>query len=189
MDANQPPRWGRDLSQRVYTNRSIDHRVGLPNNQKRFRLKSEKDQSMAHKHWILVANASQAKVWERTSFNEPLVEVIDWIHPESRMPASETERRPLGHSEAGRAGLAPRAELKHLHRSEFAKTLAKYFHEAVMNHRMSALALFVSNPFMGELLSHLDAPVQQALVAKHALDLTSLNVTELDKRLRSEFRL
>ena len=144
---------------------------------------------MAQKHWILVANASQAKVWERTSFNEPLVEVIDWVHPESRMPASQTERAPLGHSEAGRAGLAPRAELKQLHRSEFAKTLAKYFHEAVMNHRMNALALFVSNPFMGELLSHLDAPVQQALVAKHALDLTSLNVTELDKRLRSEFRL
>ena len=58
-----------------------------------------------------------------------------------------------------------------------------------MNHRMSALALFVSNPFMGELLSHLDASVQHTLVAQHVLDLTSLNVTELDERLRSEFRL
>lgn len=144
---------------------------------------------MAQKHWILVANASHARVFERTSFTEPLVELTDWLHPESRMPASETERSPLGHSEAGRTGLAPRAELKQLHRSEFAKTLAKYFHEAVMNHRMSALALFVSNPFMGELLSHLDAPVQHTLVAQHVLDLTSLNVTELDKRLRREFRL
>jgi hypothetical protein len=42
---------------------------------------------------------------------------------------------------------------------------------------------------MGELLSHLDASVQHTLVAKHVLDLTSLSVTELDKRLRSEFRL
>ena len=144
---------------------------------------------MLQKHWILVANASHAKVFERTSFTAPLVELSDWLHPESRMSASETERAPLGHSEAGRAGLAPRSDLKHLHRSEFASTLSKYFHHAVLSHRLEALALFVSSPFMGELLSHLDASVQHTLVAKYALDLTSVNVTELDKRLRTEFRL
>ncbi|MBP8149814.1 MAG: host attachment protein [Limnohabitans sp.] len=144
---------------------------------------------MAQKHWILVANASHASVFERTSFTEPLVELTDWLHPESRMAASETERAPLGHSEAGRAGLAPRSDLKQLHRSEFAKMLAKYLHEAVLDHRVNALALLVSNPFMGELLSHLDASVQHTLVAQHVLDLTSLNLTELDKRLRTEFRL
>jgi protein required for attachment to host cells len=144
---------------------------------------------MPQKHWILVANASHARVFERTSFTAPLVELTDWLHPESRMPARDTERTPLGHSEAGRAGLAPRSDLKHLHRSEFATTLAQYFHKAVLNHRVNALALFVSSPLMGELLSHLDASVQHTLVAKHVLDLTSLNVNELDKRLRSEFRL
>lgn len=144
---------------------------------------------MPQKHWILVANASQARLFERTSFTEPLVELTDWVNPQSRMQASETERTPLGHSLAGRTGLAPRSELKQQHRSEFAQTLAAYFHEAALSHRMNALALVVSNPFMGELTAHLDAPVQKALVAKHVLDLTSLNITELDKRLRSEFRL
>ena len=144
---------------------------------------------MAQKHWILVANASHARVWERTSFSEPLLEITDWIQPESRMQASETEHSPLGHSLAGRTGLAPRADLKQQHRSAFAKTLAVYLHEAVLSHRVNALALFASNPFMGELMSHLDAAVQKTIVAKHVLDLTSLNVTELDKRLRSEFRL
>jgi protein required for attachment to host cells len=151
--------------------------------------RKKKDQAMPQKHWILVANASHARVFERASFTAPLVELTDWLHPESRMPARDTERTPLGHSEAGRAGLAPRSDLKHLHRSEFATTLAKYFHEAVLNHRVNALAFFVSNPLMGELLSHLDASVQHTLVAKHVLDLTSLSVTELDKRLRREFRL
>jgi protein required for attachment to host cells len=144
---------------------------------------------MPQKHWVLVANASQARLLERASFAEPLVDLTHWRHPESRMHASETERAPLGHSEAGRAGLAPRSDLKQQHRSVFAKTLAKYFHEAVLNHRVNALALFVSNPFMGELLSHLDAHVQDFIVAKHVLDLTPLNLTELDKRLRSEYRL
>jgi protein required for attachment to host cells len=144
---------------------------------------------MAQKHWILVANASHARVWERTSFSEPLLEITDWVQPESRMQASATEHSPLGHSLAGRTGLAPRADLKQQHRSAFAKTLTVYLHEAVLSHRVNALALFASNPFMGELMSHLDAAVQKTIVAKHVLDLTSLNVTELDKRLRSEFRL
>lgn len=141
---------------------------------------------MLAKHWILVANASHARLFERSSFNEPLVEVADWLKPESRMQARETERAPLGHSVVGRAGLAPRSDPKQHHRSEFAQTLAAYLREAVLNQRLNALALVVSNPFMGELLLHLDAPVQKTIVAKHALDLTSLRVTELDKRLRTE---
>lgn len=144
---------------------------------------------MPQKHWILVANAAQARVFERTSFTEPLVEVTDWVHTESRLQASETEHTPLGHSLAGRAGLAPRTDLKQKHRSAFAHSLATYLHEAVLSHRVKALALVVSNPFMGELLAHLAAPVQKAMVAQHVLDLTSLNTTELDQRLRTEFRL
>lgn len=144
---------------------------------------------MTQKHWILVANASQARILERTSFTEPLVEVVDWLHPESRMRASETERSSLGQSQAGRSGLAPRSDLKQQHRSDFAKTLAAYLQEAVLSHRISRLALVVSNPFMGELLAHLDSSVQKALVAQHVLDLTSLNTTDLEHRLRNEFRL
>ncbi len=175
------------LSQRVYTDRSIDGRLPIPKNETI--IQTGKDWGMAQKHWIVVANASHARLFERASLTEPLIEVTDWCYPESRMPASQTERSPLGHSEAGRAGLAPRADLKQQHRSAFAKTLAVYLHEAVLSHRVKALALFASNSFMGELMSHLDAAVQKTIVAKHVLDLTSLNVTELDKRLRSEFRL
>lgn len=144
---------------------------------------------MLQKHWVLVANASQARLYERTSSTESLAELADWVNPQSRMQASETERAPLGHSLGGRTGLAPRADLKQKHRSAFAHTLAAYLHEAVLTHRVNALALVVSNPFMGELLEHLDASVHKAVLAQHALDLTSLNTTELDSRLRSEFRL
>ena len=144
---------------------------------------------MPQKHWIVVANASQARLFERSSLTQALVELTAWQHPESRMSASETERAPLGQSLAGRSGLAPRSDLKQHHRSDFAKNLAAYFHEAVLNHRMDRLALVVSNPFMGELMAHLDAPVQKVIVARHVLDLTSLSLTELDHRLRHEFRL
>lgn len=144
---------------------------------------------MAFQHWILVANASQARLFERRSFTEPLLELTDWVNPISRLPASETERAPLGQSQAGRAGLAPRADLKQLHRSAFAQDLAAHLREAVLSERMKSLALVVSNPFMGELLSHMDASVQKLVCSQLVLDLTSLNSTDLEQRLRKDFRL
>lgn len=144
---------------------------------------------MAQLHWILVANGAHARLFERRSFTEPLVEMTDWIDPAGRMSARETERAPLGQSLAGRAGLAPREDLKQLHRSAFAQDLAAHLREAVLNQRMKQLALIVSNPFMGELLAHLDASVQKVLCAQHVLDLTSLSLSDLDQRLRTDFRL
>lgn len=144
---------------------------------------------MVAQHWILVANASHARLFERQSFTEPLLELADWVHPASRLPARETERAPLGQSQVGRAGLAPRADLKQLHRSAFAKELAAFLRDAWVGQRMKSLALVVSNPFMGELLAHLDASVRKGICAQHVLDLTALNQTELDQRLRQDFRL
>ena len=144
---------------------------------------------MTQQHGILVANASQAHLFERSSFSEPLVQLADWVYPASRMPARDTERAPLGQSLAGRAGLAPRVDLKHSHRSAFAEELAHDLRKAVMDYRLKSLALIVSNPFMGELLRHLDASVQKVVGDKHSLDLTSLRLTDLDQRLRTDFHL
>jgi protein required for attachment to host cells len=144
---------------------------------------------MAQLHWILVANGGHARLFERRSFTEPLLELTDWIDPACRMSAQETERASLGQSLAGRAALAPRADLKQLHRSAFAHDLAGHLREAALSQRMTQLALIVSNPFMGELLKHLDASVQKVLCAQHVLDLTSLNQSDLDQRLRTDFRL
>ncbi len=77
------------------------------------------------------------------------------------MSARETERAALGQSQARRAGLAPRAELKQLHRSAFARDLAAHLREAALSQGLKALARVVSNPFPGELLSHLYASLQK----------------------------
>eukprot|EP01030_Chromulinospumella_sphaerica_P003073 gene3073-3003_t len=121
---------------------------------------------MAQKHWILTANASVARLFERTSLLEPLIELADWMHPEGSMLASELERAPLGHSIGGRTGLAPRMDLKHRERLEFAHQLALWLREAVLAHSVEDIVLFASDPFMGEL--GMDA---QALITwlSHAL--------------------
>jgi protein required for attachment to host cells len=135
----------------------------------------------------LTANASVARLFERTSLLAPLIELADWMHPEGSMLASELENAPLGHSMGGRAGLAPRLDLKHRERLEFAHELALWLREAVLAHRVHELVLFASDPFMGELLAQLDPGVQKIISLKHSLDLTSLPVHELERKVRVEF--
>lgn len=142
---------------------------------------------MAQKHWILTANASVARLFERTSLLAPLIELADWMHPEGSMLASELERAPLGHSMGGRTGLSPRMDPKHRERLEFAHQLALWLREAVLAHRVHDLVLFASDPFMGELLAQLDPGVQKIISLRHSLDLTSLPVHELEKKVRIEF--
>lgn len=144
---------------------------------------------MGQKHWLLTANASVARLFERTSLTAPLVELADWMHPEGSMRTSELERAPLGHSLGGRTGLAPRTDPKDRERSAFAHELAHWLREAALAHRVTEIALFASNPFLGELLSQLDPAVQKIISSHHPLDLTALPVQELDRKVRAEFRL
>ena len=144
---------------------------------------------MGQKHWILTANSSVARLCERSSLTAPLTELADWMHPEGSMRTSELERAPLGHSLGGRTGLAPRIDPKDRERSSFAQDLAHWLREAVLAHRVTEIALFASNPFLGELLAHLDPAVQKVVSSHHPLDLTTLPVQELDQKIKTEFRL
>lgn len=144
---------------------------------------------MAQKHWILTANASVARLFERTSLTAPLTELADWMHPEGSMRAAELERAPLGHSLAGRTGLAPRSDPQQRERRAFAHELANWLHEAVLAHRITDITVLASNPFLGELLAQFDPRVQKMVTAHHPLDLTALPVQALDQKVRADFRL
>jgi protein required for attachment to host cells len=144
---------------------------------------------MAQKHWILTANSSVARLFERSGMTAPLTELADWMHAEGSMRTSELERAPLGHSLGGRAGLAPRTDPQRRERSAFAHELADWLHEAVLAHRITDITVLASNPFLGELLSQLDPGVQKMVRAHHPLDLTALTVQALDHKVRADFSL
>ena len=50
----------------------------------------------------------------------------------------------------------------------------------------SRVAVFASNPFLGELMEQLDGVTHQRLVASHAKDLTHLSLQELARHLQAE---
>lgn len=144
---------------------------------------------MPHPVWIIVANGSRARLLQRDRPGEPLFEVMDWVHPQTRQhtPPQDGDHRSSGIS--GRSGLTPRQTAQDQERGQFAQEICQWLHKGASSHRIGAIAFFASNPFLGELISHASGPLQQQLCASHALDLTALPLPELDQRLHQEYRL
>lgn len=144
---------------------------------------------MVPRNAILVANSFVARLFERTSLQDPWVEIQDWWHAEGRMHAGDLERAPPGHSLAGRSGLAQRTDVRHRERTEFARDVAEGLKTALQTDKWHELEIFASNPFLGELLGQLSPDVQKTVRITHSLDLTSLTAHEIEKRWRQEFRV
>ncbi len=85
--------------------------------------------------------------------------------------------------DAGRTSFVPRTEPKDREREEFAREVARALEEGVVAHRCSGIAVFASNPFLGELQGHLSNGVRQHVTASHALDLTAFEGRELEQRV------
>ena len=138
-------------------------------------------------HAILVANSSLARLFERNSLLQPWVEVQDWWHGESQTHARDLERTPPGHSMAGRTGLAPHTDTRHRERAVFAQAVAKDLEQAMVMDKWQELEIFASNPFLGELMAHLDGALKKTIRATHPLDLTSLSAQDIEARWRKDF--
>lgn len=144
---------------------------------------------MVPRNAILVANSFVARLFERSSLQQPWVEIQDWWHAEGRMHTGDLERMSQGHSLAGRTGLAPHTDIRHRERAEFARDVADGLKHALASEKWHELEIFASNPFMGELLAHLSPDVQKIVCNTHSLDLTSLTAQEIESRWRKEFRV
>jgi protein required for attachment to host cells len=146
-----------------------------------------KEQPMTSRKAILVANSYMARLFERSSVQSPWVETQDWVHSESRMRAQDTERSPLGHSLAGRTGLAPHTEIRDRERMAFAHDVAADLKRSLAIDKWEELEVFASDPFLGQLLAHLSPDVQKIVCTTHVLDWTSLPAHEIEKRWRNAF--
>ena len=86
--------------------------------------------------WILVANSTVARCFERATPTSHLVPVANYVHPESRMHARDLEDDRGGRSQkddAGRTSFVPRTEPKDREREEFAREVARVLEEGRAN--------------------------------------------------------
>ena len=139
--------------------------------------------------WILVANGSRARLLQRTPSDHALTELRDWVHPATRQHRQDL---PSGHRQSGirgRSGLAERSRVQDRERAAFAQEIGHWMAHALRTQSVSRVALFASKPFLGDLITQAQNGWHCPLSSTHALDLTSLSLPELERRLHQDFGL
>jgi protein required for attachment to host cells len=122
------------------------------------------------RQWILVANASVARIFRRDSPLVPLVLV-------------ETMRRGESHVRGRRPATCPNARRKGDLR--FAREIADRLTQGLEAHEFDSLALFAADPFMSQLNAQLGEAVANTVKLALQSDFTSLGRVEIEQRLRS----
>lgn len=141
------------------------------------------------KNWLVVANASRARVLEETGTAGEYTHVADLVHPQSRQKGSELGHDRPGHvggasgGDAGSAAFDHRSTPREREHERFAREVAALLDAGVADGRCAGLVLVASNPFLGELKEHLGVQAHKALLRTHAADYTTLSDRELAQRL------
>jgi protein required for attachment to host cells len=140
-------------------------------------------------HWILVANATQARLLQQEE-GEPLVVLQAFHHPAGRQHSAQ-----LGDDKAGRevsghgfggSPYQPRVDAQTKEHLHFAHELADHLEKAAAQHQYAAVVLYASSPFLGELKQALGDGTRKLLAGTHDVDLTSFGITEIEQRLQKD---
>jgi protein required for attachment to host cells len=139
--------------------------------------------------WIVLANAARARVLHREAGGR-LEELVDLSHPRSREKGSELASDREGHAQKahgdrGHAGTAfePHTGPRRKEHEVFAVEIAHYLEDALRQRRCPGVVLIASDPFLGELKSHLNESVKRVVSATIAHDLTRYAGAELERRV------
>lgn len=147
------------------------------------------------RNWLVVANAARARVLEEGDRPGTYRHIADLVHPQSRQKGVDLakehggDRAGLvmgsGRGGAGGTALDPRTDPREREHDRFARELAAALNEGVAGGRCAGLVLVASDPFLGQLKSHLDTQATKALLRTIASDYTALRDDELARRLGS----
>lgn len=137
--------------------------------------------------WIVVANASLARLFSRAHPDGPLVPLATLQHGESRMKVSDLVPDRAGHEDSdnhtGGTSYEPRTDPKRKEHQRFAQEIAQRIDQALAAGACTSVTILASAPFLGELREHLSDAATQALSGSHDTDLTSRTTHELAQRL------
>ena len=137
--------------------------------------------------WILVANASVARLFSRDSPTDPLVALATMEHPESRLKGIELANDRPGHEatdhSSGGNRYEPRSDVRRKEHQRFAREIAARLETGLAAGEFSTLCLFASSPFLGELKAQLSEAVNKRLQTALDSDLTSFGLAEIEQRL------
>jgi protein required for attachment to host cells len=121
--------------------------------------------------WILIANTTRARVLRQDAGNA-IVVLESFVHPAGRGQRTD-----------------PPVDARQKECTRFANELGAFLeYEARLAH-FGALTIFASASFLQELMSALGKTTRSLLSASHELDLTSVGIAELERRVFKELAL
>ncbi len=136
--------------------------------------------------WVVLANATRARVFERDEGSGAMREILDAVHPAGREKDSALGRDRPGRARKGAMSTAfpPRTAPQAREREHFAQELSRMLESAAVDHRMPGLVVLASNPFLGELKARLGPNARALLKASIASDFTTFEGADLEHRVR-----
>lgn len=137
-------------------------------------------------NWILVANASIARLFVNHGPKKGIQLIKELHHPESREKGSDLVSDRPGHYQGhgnGRGSFSPAIDPKQNEAERFALTLARELEQGRAANSYERLILVVSSPFMGVLNSKLGNHVRDLITDSVEKDYTKATEKELTGHL------
>ena len=152
--------------------------------------------------WILVGDASRARLFEGREPGEGYSLVTTLLHPESRAHVADlvtdvNGRKPVGVTRGvgvvrgwqggiqGRPGVERDTDPKEVEAQKFARELSALLTKALDERRYDALVLVAPPHFLGTLKDALGDPVRKRLEGTLGKDLAPFEPREIERRLRA----
>lgn len=137
--------------------------------------------------WVVVANASLARIFRHDGANGGLEPVEDLTHAQSRMHGKELEEAAgpePGVRDHHDDRFAARCDPRRKEHQLFARALADRLDKGLADHEFESLALLAAKPFLGELRRFLSKGVNERVGLELNNDFTSLSAAEITQRLQ-----
>lgn len=134
--------------------------------------------------WIMVANASHAKLFTNNGPNRGLELVKEFEHPESREKAAELVSDRIGNY-AGSGSYAQPTSPKEHEADRFAQQIAHELEQGRVSNAYEKLIVVTSSHFMGLLNNRISQQVKNKISESINKDYTQMPVKELTGYLES----
>lgn len=138
--------------------------------------------------WVLVANASHARIFLNRGCNKGLECLKEMEHPDSRKKGMELVSDKPGRQQQSlaaeaRPGMEPDTQPKTVEAQRFARELADFLCEARKQNSFTRLLLVAPPNFLGLLREHLDTQTANLVVETLSKDYTRAGDNELMEHL------
>jgi protein required for attachment to host cells len=143
--------------------------------------------------WILVADSSRARIFERQLPDNTLREIEDFTHPQGREAnrelVTDAQGRYYGKGERDQAHTAPTHVSPVQHEDElFAKSLTDHLEKARTENRYNKLRLIAAPKFLGLIRQKLSKEAQKLVEEEIPKDISWFSPKEVEDYLNSDKR-